>query len=125
MLLDTSTNTYIIQDIKSWPSIEKHKEELTTPLQFVVYSLAFAQENGCDVSQIKCQYDLPLAKNLYDAGTDGFISRGTKKLDSLFDGIYSCDWEPDPKPLCAWCEFSITNPNAPEEGKRLCPYHSI
>ena len=26
--------------------------------------------------------------------------------------------------VCHWCEFCPTNPNQPQEGKNLCPYHS-
>lgn len=125
LIYDTVNKSYLIQDIKSWPTIEKHKDDLPTPLQFVVYSLALAEMKNCDVSKIKCQYDLPLADGIYDAGTKGFIARGTKKLDELFEGVYSFDWTPSPKPLCAWCEFSTTNPDAPKEGRGLCPYHSI
>ena len=125
LLYDTRSCKYIIQDIKTWPSIEKHKDDLVTPMQFVVYSLALADMKECSVEMISCQYDLPFENNYFDAGTKGFIARGTKKMDELFDGIFSFDYEPSPKPLCAWCEFSVTNPNAPEEGKHLCPYHSI
>lgn len=39
---DNATGEYIIQDIKTWAQPEEQKE-LATPLQFVIYSLAFSK----------------------------------------------------------------------------------
>ena len=114
---------YIIQDIKSWLSIEEHS--LTTPLQFVIYAQALAEMKSCDIDKIKCQYDLPLANAICDAGTNGFIKRGTNKIKKLFDGIDAEDFKPTASELCHWCEFCKTNDSAKPETKYLCPYHCI
>jgi len=124
LLLDTNTNKYILQDIKTW-GVPKEQKELTTPLQFVIYSMALKDLYKCTTDDIKCQYDLPVCDLVQDAGTSGFIGRGMKKLDSLFDKIEKQEFEPKPSPLCHWCEFCATNPNQPEDGKNLCPYHSL
>ena len=74
---------------------------------------------------IECYYDLPFCQTKQKAGTDGFIQRGLKKLDEIFNGISTKDYKPNPSPLCYWCNFSPTNPNQPEAGKNLCPYYSL
>ena len=72
--------------------------------------------------QIKCQYDLPLCNLTQDAGTKGFLNRGHDKMEKLLTKIENNDYEPNPSPLCHWCEFCQSNPNAPEQGKMMCPY---
>ena len=125
-LYDTSTNQYIIQDIKSWPIMEgKHDDERSLPIQLAVYSMAVAEKYNYDVNQIKCQYDLPLVNNIYDAGDPGFIDKAKKELDKLFAKIEAKDWKPKQSALCAWCPYSATNPDAEPQLKHLCPYHSI
>jgi len=118
---DTATDLYVIQDIKTYAVPLEH-DKLTTPLQFVVYTMAAKALWNCTEANIKCQYYLPFCDLTQDAGTKGFIARGCKKLDELFVGIDAKDCTPNPTPLCAWCEYSCSNPNAPEEGKYLCPY---
>lgn len=118
--MDLNTGEYIIEDIKTWWSINGH--DVVTPLQFVFYTLAAEQLYNISVDKIRCQYELPLAHDRYDAGTKGFIKRGTKKIDKLLGLIKERDFEPNPSPLCHWCIFSKTYPNQPEEAKNLCPY---
>ena len=115
------TNEYIIEDIKTYSAPLK-KDALTTPLQFVIYTLAW--ENKYPNAKIKCAYELPLCNCKQPAGTKGFVDRGLKKLDNLLDGIEAKEFAPNPSPLCYWCAFSKTNPNQPEEAKNLCPYFS-
>jgi len=117
---NTLTGEIIVEDIKTWWTIDKH--ELTTPLQFVLYTKA-AQEIY-KTENIRCFYDLPLAKNRYQAGTKGFIKRGFKKIDALLESIGADIFIPKPSPLCAWCPYSPTNPNHIEKEEALCPYHS-
>lgn len=124
VIYDTETDTYIIQDIKSY-CVPLDKSHLTTPLQFVVYTLASKELYNCSEKQIKCQYDIPLCDVVQDAGTTGYMNRGTAKLEKLLSKIDSDDFEPNPTPLCYWCPFSKTNPQQPVEGKNLCPYHSL
>lgn len=120
VLKNTIDNSIILEDIKTWWSINGH--DVVTPLQFVFYTLACQEIYGTD--NIKCMYDLPLAKNRYDAGTKGFIKRGLKKIDHLLESIDNKIFEPSPSPLCHWCPFSPTNPNHIEKDEALCPYHS-
>ena len=41
------------------------------------------------------------------------------------DEIEGNNYEPNPSPLCYWCEYSNTNPCITKEGKNLCPYYSL
>ena len=117
-------DSYIIEDIKTKDKPFKD-EELTTPLQFVIYNLALQNILDNENIVITCAYDLPFCNLKQDAGTKGFMKRGTEKLKKLFDGINHEEFIPAPSPLCAWCSFSPTNPNQPEGGKGLCPYYSL
>lgn len=124
VFFDTESNTYIIQDIKSY-AVPIDESKLKTPLQFVVYALAVEQMFGCSLDQIKCQYDLPLCDLIQDAGTAGYIARGLKQLDKLFNGIAEQNFKPTPSPLCAWCEYCANSTTAGEDVKYLCPYFML
>lgn len=130
VLHDKITDQYIVQDIKSYATPLKDNgpgdrdEHLVTPLQFVVYCTAMNKIYGVDPRNILCGYDLPLADTIQEAGTKGFIDRGYKKINKIFDGIYTQNWEPNQTPLCHWCEFCPTNAAADEKTKHLCPYFS-
>lgn len=91
----------------------------------MVYVYALAENLGLGYEHFKCAYDLPFLNKKQEAGTSGFMQRGLKKLDSLFNGIEEGNYEPGVSPLCFWCPFSPTNPEQPEEGKLLCPYYSL
>lgn len=121
---NTNTGKYIIEDIKTKGKLFKD-QELVTPLQFVVYVYALHTSLDIPYEDIECYYDLPFCQTKQKAGTDGFIQRGIKKLDEIFNGISTKDYKPNPSPLCYWCNFSPTNPNQPEAGKNLCPYYSL
>lgn len=124
VLRDKTTGKYIIQDIKTYPQpVEKAK--LKVPLQFVIYTLAAKELYNCEESQISCQYDLPLCNQAQDAGEFGYMEKGLKELDNFFLMLEEKKFEPNPTPLCHWCQFCITNPDQPVEGKNLCPYHSL
>lgn len=117
-------NTYIIEDIKTKDKPFKD-EELVTPLQFVFYNMALQNIINDPSATIMCRYDLPMCEMKQDAGTSGFVKRGEDELRQIFSKIEQKDFAPSPSPLCAWCPFSPTNPNQPEEGKLLCPYYSL
>lgn len=119
-----NTGKYIVEDIKTKGKLFKD-DELTTPLQFVVYVYALHSVLDVPYENIECYYDLPFCQTKQKAGTEGFMDRGIKKLNEIFSGISSDDFKPHPSPLCYWCNFSPTNPNQPEEGKNLCPYYSL
>ena len=120
---DSNTDHYIIQDIKTY-AIPVGKEKLTTPLQFVIYTIAAKELYNCDLSQISCQYYLPFCDLTQDAGSNGYVTRGIDKIDNIFDKIRSIEFTPKPSPLCNWCEYCISNPDAAGEEKYLCPYFS-
>lgn len=128
---DKATDSYLIQDIKTW-AIPTEKDHLTTPLQFVFYVMAAKELWGADPDKITCQYYLPLVVDpqtgkfglTQNAGTKGFMKRGDKKLIDLLIDIDDQWFEPNPTPLCHWCEFCSTNANTTAEGRGLCPYFS-
>lgn len=123
ILYDHHNKKYIVQDIKTY-AVPVDKKNLTTPLQFVIYTLAMKELYGISEDQVTCSYDLPFCDIIQPAGTAGYMSRGTKKLDELLQGINDQEFAPNPSPLCHWCEFCPTNPTQCEEAKNLCPYHS-
>ena len=118
------TGEYIIEDIKTKDHPFDQKD-LTTPLQFVIYSIALQKQLTLNDYPTHCTYDLPLCDMKQEAGTKGFIARGIKKLDKIIAGINANEFVPKPSALCYWCPFSKTNPNQPEEGKGYCPYYSL
>lgn len=119
-----NTGKYIVEDIKTKGKLFKDTE-LVTPLQFVVYVYALHTTLNIPYEDIECFYDLPFCQTKQKAGTPGFMQRGMKKLDEIFTGIDAGNYEPNPSPLCHWCNFCPTNPNQPEAGKNLCPYYSL
>ena len=121
---DTATNTYIIQDIKSWAA-PKASTDLATPLQFVVYCLAAKKVYNITTEDMKCQYDLPLCNIVQEITSKCFMNRVIKKLEQLFQKIENKEFDPNPSPLCHWCEYCPSNPAASEDGKWLCPYYSL
>lgn len=121
---DTATDEYIIEDIKTKGKPFKD-EELVTPLQFVIYMKGLNECLEIPLEKMKCAYDLPILGIKQKAGTPGFFQRGMRKIDSLFDKIEIEDFTPHASPLCAWCQYSSSNPGVTEEGKYLCPYHSL
>ena len=118
---DKERDKYLIEDIKTKGKPFKD-DELTTPLQLVIYSLALNECLDINLDQIECFYDLPFLNLKQPAGTPGFVKRGKNKLDKIFSGINDENWEPHPSPLCHFCSYCVTNEEAPEEGKLLCPY---
>jgi len=118
---DEVSHKYIIQDIKTY-AVPIETEKLTTPLQFVVYTYAVQDLYKCKLSQIICQYYLPFCSITQTACTTGYLSRGEAKIDKIFINIAEQNFEPKPTPLCNWCEYAATNPDAGEESKFKCPY---
>jgi hypothetical protein len=126
LLRNKVTGEYICQDIKTWAE-EKDKDELTTPLQFVVYTIAIKGMYDIPTEEITCQYDLPFCNTVQAAGTKGYMNRGLKKMEKLINGINSQVYEPNPSPLCHWCTYCATNPNQPSDpnAHNRCPYYSL
>ena len=123
---DKYTGHYLVQDIKTY-AVPVENSHLTTPLQFVVYTLALNKQYSIPFEHISCQYDLPFCNIRQDAGTKGYVARGIAKLEKLFAQIEAKDFAPNPTPLCAWCEFSRTSEFGQQPGNEkynLCPYYS-
>ena len=120
---DKVTNKIIIEDIKTY-SKEVEKKNLTTPLQFVFYTLAAEELYNVSENDISCAYDLPVCLLKQEAGTKGYLTRGLKKIDELLNLIETNQFKPNPTPLCHWCTFCPTYDNQPEEAKGYCPYYS-
>ena len=116
---DKSTDEYIIEDIKTYNKPIEDKD-LKVPLQHVIYSLAL---KSMGIDKIKCTYDLPCCNLIQDVD-EGYLEKGTRKLECILDDLKYSDFEPKPTPLCHWCVFSGTYPTQPEEAKGLCPYFS-
>lgn len=117
ILYDKLTDTYIIEDIKTY-SKPLTKKDLETSLQHVIYTLAL-KVNG--VNNIICDYDLPLCDIIQTVDTN-YFKKGLDQLSDIFDNIKMSDFHPNPTPLCHWCIFSETYVDQPEEAKGLCPY---
>ena len=119
-------NKYVIHDIKTKDK-EFKKEDLATPLQFVIYVLSQQKVYGED-AEFECCYDLPFAGEdgvWQSALTKGGMKRGLAKIDKLFAKIENKEWKPSPSILCAWCPFSANNPDQPEDCKNLCCYYNL
>lgn len=115
---------YIIEDIKT--KIKPFKDdELTIPLQLVIYCMGLHEALAIPYEKLSCKYDLPFLNLKQDAGTKGFIKRGVSKLEALIEGIKDKDWEPNPSPLCYYCPYCNANPGQPEGAENLCPYYSL
>lgn len=118
-------NTIYVEDIKSWNApLANNDEKLKLSLQAVVYALSVKDIYGAEPAEVTFSYDLPLLgiKQNTRTGKD-FIKDGMAELDNIFKEISEKDFHASPSPLCHWCAFSKTNPNA-TPNQWLCPYFS-
>ena len=106
------------------------KSFLSVPLQMYIYGLACYELYGEYPTEYI--YDMLFLNIKQIGGTcKTFLQNGFKKLNnridsiSWFNEIGADHMKPKPSPLCAWCEFSKTNPNSTELYKDLCEYHSL
>ena len=101
-------------------------EDLPTALQFGIYALAIVNEFG--TFPVEYQYRLILLDMDQYALTSGWESRFIKAMDKLLNLLdeskASNEWLPKPTPLCYWCSYCHTNPDA-KEFKDECPYYSL
>lgn len=102
--------------------------DIKTPLQMLVYDIAVRQLYP-DTPIVAHTYDFVFLGVTQEGGSPGWMARGEKKLNTLLAQIASCResdvWKPCPSPLCAWCDYSPTNPKAPKALMNKCPYHSL
>lgn len=117
-------DSYIIEDIKTKDKPFR-EEDLKIPLQFVIYTKALMNILNIPESRISCAYDLPFCDLKQPVENEHYIRQGLRKLDKIFGGISLKEFIPNPSPLCAYCPFSKTYPNQPEEAKKLCCYYSL
>lgn len=109
----------------------------TSKKVFDTKKLATAQQMGIYGCALLCMfYKLPkeflyrfiLINEEQYAMTKNWETRLIKKLDKVFDAIAKSDetgvYKPSPSPLCHWCPYSATNPNAKEFATE-CKYYSL
>ena len=115
-----------VVDYKSSNKVYEDKD-LTTPLQMFIYALAC--ENIFGKTPVEFMYDMILLGEKQLACTKGYYKRGLKKLNKILDSIFEAEktglYAPKATPLCHWCDFSVTNPNAPFYTQELCSYYSL
>lgn len=116
-IVDYKTSKQIFQD-----------KDVKTPLQMLIYYLA-TQNMYPGREIVQCLYDFIALGKTQEAGTKGWINRGTVKLRKTLASIEECKktciWKPAPTPLCYWCHYSKSNPKADQVTKHLCDYHSL
>lgn len=125
--IDVNSNgEYRVVDYKSSNKVFSDKD-LVTPLQMVIYALACEELLG--KVPIQFQYDMVLLGEKQQACTKGYYDRGAKKIKKVLDEVEWCqvtgDYVPKPTPLCYYCEFSESNPNAQWFTQGLCDYNSL
>lgn len=102
------------------------EKKLATSLQFGIYALAIL--NQFQRIPTQSMYRFILLDDTQYALTKGWEKRLIKAIDKLLDQIAQNDdskiWEPKPTPLCHWCNFCKTNPNATKY-KNDCEYFSL
>lgn len=90
------------------------QSKLATSLQFGVYALAILNRFG--VLPVESEYRFILIDDKQFALTKGWENRLIKALDKVFGDIEASEkkevFVPKPSPLCHWCNFCQTNPEA-------------
>lgn len=102
------------------------EKKLPTALQFGIYALAILNE--FKVLPILYEYHFVLLDKIQYAMTKGYEKRLLKSLNSVFENIDKCTsrmtFIPSPTPLCHWCSYCVTNPEA-KIYKNECAYYSL
>lgn len=111
--IDTKDGQYRTVDYKTSKKIYE-QSKLATSLQFGVYALAILNEFG--VLPIESEYRFILIDDKQYALTKGWGNRLIKAMDKVFGDIEASEkknvFVPKPSPLCHWCNFCQTNPEA-------------
>ena len=98
--------------------------KLSTSQQFSIYQGAILLEYGMLATE--CLYRFICINESQYALTKGWEKRFINKMDKVFsqieEGYITKIWKPSPKPLCRWCSYSKTNPDA-KLYKNECPYY--
>lgn len=111
--IDTKDGQYKTVDYKTSKKVYE-QSKLATSLQFGVYALAILNEFG--VLPIESEYRFILIDDKQYALTKGWENRLIKAMDKVFGDIEASEkksvFVPKPSPLCHWCNFCQTNPEA-------------
>ena len=111
--IDTKDGQYRTVDYKTSKKVYE-QSKLATSLQFGVYALAILNEFG--VLPIESEYRFILIDDKQYALTKGWENRLIKAMDKVFRDIEASEkksvFVPKPSPLCHWCNFCQTNPEA-------------
>ena len=111
--IDTKDGQYRTVDYKTSKKVYE-QSKLATSLQFGVYALAILNEFG--VLPIESEYRFVLIDDKQYALTKGWENRLIKAMDKVFGDIEASEkksvFVPKPSPLCHWCNFCQTNPEA-------------
>ena len=111
--IDTKNGQYRTVDYKTSKKVYE-QSKLATSLQFGVYALAILNEFG--VLPIESEYRFILIDDKQYALTKGWENRLIKAMDKVFGDIEASEkksvFVPKPSPLCHWCNFCQTNPEA-------------
>ena len=101
-------------------------KKIKTSQQFGIYALAILNEFGIVPEQYLYRF-ICINESQY-ALSKGWEKRLIKKLDKVFGALKESEttgiYKPSPTPLCHWCNYSDTNPNA-KKFKDECPFHSM
>ena len=122
---DSTISAFRVIDYKTSKKIYD-KSKLTTSLQFGIYALAILSE--FNMLPEEYMYRFILIDDSQLALTKGWEKRLIKALDNILNKIDECsknnEYKPNPTPLCYWCNYSGTNPDA-HQYKDECIYYSL
>lgn len=121
------TGEFRITDYKTSKAVYD-SSKIKTPLQHIFYDMAILHMYG--VLPVEHVYDFILIDQVQNHSTGvctkDYLKRGIKKIDKTINSIYSESiYKPSPTPLCYWCPFHSTSPNADPQLKGMCQYHSL
>ena len=123
--VDQKDGHYRVIDYKTSKKVFDEKK-LPTSLQFGIYAIACLMMYG--EIPVEYQYRFILLDKSQKALTIGWEKRLIKKLNDVFAKIEERGenklWEPKPSPLCHFCNYCNTNPNA-KDFKHKCEYYSL
>lgn len=122
--IDIKDGQYRTVDYKTSKKVYE-QSKLATSLQFGVYALAILNKFG--VLPVESEYRFILIDDRQYALTKGWENRLIKAMDKVFGDIRTSEekniFVPKPSPLCHWCNFCQTNPEATIY-KNECEYFS-
>lgn len=111
--IDEKEGQYRTVDYKTSKKVYE-QNKLATSLQFGVYALAILNLFG--VLPVESEYRFILIDDTQFALTKGWENRLIKALEKVFGDIEVSEkkkiFVPKPSPLCHWCNYCQTNPEA-------------